>query len=119
MARGGGGVTLDGETLIISRDSAVMGRVSLSGLDYVRQVYGVTVTEDEGQEFLALLVRLRATGRRELLLIYDSTDALVHEELLARAKSGPAPVLWNTARSAGEQGFLLDLGEPLRYVIKN
>jgi hypothetical protein len=112
------GVKLDGETLMISRDSAVIGQVNLSGLDYVRQVYGVTSTDEQGREWLAMLVRLRATGRRELLLIYDPAGELVHEELLARTKSGPAPVLWNGGRSAGEQGFLLDVGEPLRYVIK-
>ena len=116
--RGGAvGVKVDGETLNISRNSAVMNQVSLSGLDYVTQIYGVTSTDGQDREWLALLVRLRATGRRELLLIYDSAGALVYQELLARTKSGPAPVLWNGGRAPGDRGFLLDLGEPLRYVI--
>lgn len=112
------GVRLDGTTLVVSHGSAIVSEVSLSGLDYVREVLGVTATEGQSLEWLALLVRLRATGRRELLLIYDSTGVLVHEELLARTKSGPQQVLWNVSPEGGEQAFLVDLGEPLRYVLK-
>ncbi len=92
--------------------------MSLAGLDYVREVLGVTATDGQSQDWLALLVRLRATGRRELLLIYDATGALVHEELLARTKSGPQQVLWNAGPGNGEPAFLIDVGEPLRYVLK-
>lgn len=112
------GVRLDGSTLIVSDDSGMVSEVNLAGLDYVREVLGVTATAGQSQEWLALLVRLRATGRRELLLIYDSTGALVHEELLARTKSGPQEVLWNASSEGGEKAFLIDLGEQLRYVLK-
>ena len=77
-----------GETLMIRDSTGVVDRVSLDGLDYVREVHGATAAlEGDGREWLALLVRLRATGRRELLLIYDPAGALAHQELLPEGRS--------------------------------
>lgn len=64
--------------------------VSLADFDYVREINGVTatMTSDRG-EFLALLLDLRTSGRRSLLLIFDSRGALVHQELLLRRSGNP------------------------------
>jgi len=65
---------------------------------------------------VALLVRLRATGRRELLLIYNPAGTLAYEELLARTTAGRFPVMGSAGQFGDQHEFVLDLGEPLRYV---
>lgn len=93
-------------------------RVSLKGLDYVREVLGATAALDAKGEWLALLVRLRSTGHRELLLIYDPTGTLAHQELLVRTAGGPEDVLWSAGQAGDPPEFVLNLGEPLRYAAK-
>lgn len=62
-------------------------RVDLAGLSYVREVDGVTASLGNGaSESLVLLARLRATGRRELLAIFDPQGTVAHLELLERPR---------------------------------
>jgi len=109
---------VEGELLMIDDRSGPVDRVTLDGLDYVREVYGVVADlAGDGREWLAVLVRLRATGRRELLLIYDHNGTLTHKELLARTASGRGPVLWSAGAPIERQEFVLDLGEVVRYAV--
>ena len=84
--RGGtAGVALDGETLTLSHDSGVLSQVSLSGLDSVSEVYGVTATDEQGQEWLALLVHrahLTLDGRRALNKLFKANKRLCTAYLL-------------------------------------
>jgi hypothetical protein len=109
-------IALEGQTLIIGRGSEVVDRVSLKGLNAVQEVYGATAGTGSSREWLALEVRLQRRGRREVLLVYDAAGRLSHQELLAdrSAPGPPRPRLWSTGR-AGDQTFMLDLGEPVRY----
>jgi hypothetical protein len=112
-------IAVDDDILVIDDSSGTVDRVALKGLDYVRAVHGaIAELEGGGEEWLAVLVRLRATGRRELLLIYDPQGNRVHQELLARTRSGPGPVLWSAGAPRERQEFVLDIGQPVRYVVQ-
>jgi hypothetical protein len=112
-------------SLIVSRLHATgqgvieVGRVDLSKLDRVREVLGATAALDGTDEWLALLVQLRATGKREVLLIYDPAGKLMHQELLERQKL-VAGMLWSAGSVGTKQEFVVDLGgEMVRFALKN
>ena len=74
--------------------------VSLADFDYVREIYGVTATmTSDRAEFLALLLNLRSSGHRSLLLMFNSRGTLVHQELLLRRSGNP------TLFAAGRPGY--------------
>lgn len=112
-------------SLIVSRlyatgEGAIeVGRVDLSKLDQVREVLGATATLDGSDEWLALLVQLRATGKREVLLIYDPAGKLMYQELLERRKH-VAGMLWSAGSVGTKQEFVIDSGdEVVRFALKN
>jgi hypothetical protein len=111
------GVSVEGSDLVLMAGGSQVSRVDLSRLDYVREVVGVTGALDQrGPAWLALLVRLRASGRRELLLVFDPRGKLVHEELLERkSRLHDAAVMWISGVPAGGQELAVDVGTPLRY----
>jgi hypothetical protein len=113
-------VALVNGTLTVRRGDRQVDAVDVSGLDYVSEVSATTGTLDGAAQWLAVLVSLRATGHRELLLIYDPDGALVHKELLESSPNYPHSGY--PLRTAGERGarqeFLLDVGEPLRFIAK-
>lgn len=55
-----------------------------SGYSYVTQISTIPLVSSTNTDFLAVLVRLRATSRRSMLLIYDKHYNLVYERLLDR-----------------------------------
>ena len=76
--------------------------INISRFDYAREIYGVTATlSPTGQEWLALLVQLRATGGRDLLFIFNPEGVLVHEELLQRRRGRVPRVGLGAAGPAG------------------
>jgi hypothetical protein len=94
----------------------IRARVAIAAFDYPREVYAVTATLRGGEaEWLAMLIYLRATGRRNLLLIFDPAGTLVHEELLA-VNRGPRGGLAVAAVPRDRQEIVVDRGMPLRYV---
>ena len=110
-------VRVSGGQVIVSGDGIPGSSTDISSFDYAREVYGVTARlAGTDQEWLALLVQLRATGRRELLLIFNPQGVLVHEELL-EPKIGRVPrVGLGTAGPAGVgQEIVVDRGVPFRY----
>jgi hypothetical protein len=83
------------------------------------EVLGTTAALDGSGEWLALLVRLRATGKREVLLIYDPAGKLMHQELLER-RNNVAGKLWSAGSVGTKQEFGVDLGgEIVRFALKN
>lgn len=88
--------------------------VSLADLDYVREIYGVTATmTGDRAEFLALLLNLRSSGHRSLLLMFDSRGRLVQQELLL-CRSGN-PTLFVAGRPGYQEISLnVDL-QPMHY----
>jgi hypothetical protein len=62
---------------------------------------------------------LRATGKREVLLIYDPAGKLMHQELLER-RNNVAGKLWSAGSVGTKQEFGVDLGgEIVRFALKN
>jgi hypothetical protein len=110
-------VIVEGGELVVRAGDVASTPVDLSHLDYIREVYGVTATlGGDNSESLALLARLRATGRRELLLIFDAQGTLSYRELLERRTNLlDSPVMWRAGRKSERQEFIVDLGAPLRY----
>ena len=112
------GITLtrDG-SLSVTRDDAPLTSVSLEGLDYVVQVYGTTASPQAGTpEWLALLVRLRATGSRDLFLLVKPDGTIAHEELFERVGRLDDPALWRAA-SNGEALFVVTSNKSVAYAI--
>lgn len=110
---------VDGQ-LLLRADDRAMAAVDISRFDYAREVYGVTATlSGDGREWLALLVKLRVSARRELLLVFDPGGALVHEELLEASRGfGPAVGLDTAGPADGRQEIVLDRGAPRRYAVQ-
>jgi len=105
-------VSVDDRTLEVTAGGIRADSVSLADYDYVREVYGVTATLTAGRaEFLALLLALRSTGHRALLLVFDPHGALVHQELLQRFAGTE---LW-VAGPPGHQEISVNVGRPTRY----
>lgn len=104
--------------LVVRAGSLVTAAVDLTGSDYPREAYGVTARmSGDSSEWLALLVHLRITGERDLLVIFEPSGRLVHEELLERRRGrGLSPVgIGIIEPTAGLQEILVNSGTPFRY----
>ena len=110
-------VTIDGRTLTISQPTGVVDMLSLDGFDQATEIVGSTASLDGSREWLALLVRLRASGRRDLVLLYDSTGVRVYQELLAASGPGRDPILWTAGPAGNVQEFLVNVSQPVRYIL--
>lgn len=105
-------VSLDDARLQVTAGDIRADAVSLADFDYVREIYGVTATLTAGEiESLALLLVMRRSGHRALLLVFDSRGASVHQELLQQSAR---PDLW-VAGPPGRQDIAVDVGRPVHY----
>ena len=107
------------DQLLLRADEVSVAAIDIRRFDYAVEIYGVTAAlAEEGREWLALLVQLRATGRRDLLLILDPNGVLVHEELLERPRGRvPRVGLGTAGPDSGLQEIVLDRGESIRYYV--
>ena len=106
-------VSLRDQQLEVSAGSVQGDAVSLADFDYVREISGVTATMTSGRtEFLALLLDLRRSGRRSLLLVFDPRGTLVHQELMHRRSAKPTLV---AAGRPGQQEISVNVSWPVRY----
>jgi hypothetical protein len=107
------------DRLIVSAGELPTSAIDISTFDYAREMYGITATlTADGQEWLALLVQLRATGHRELLFIFNPNGMLVHEELLEpRGRRMPGGGLVAAGAAGSAQEIVLDRGVPIRYYV--
>jgi hypothetical protein len=105
--------------LHLSADGLPATAVDISRFDYARETYGATATlSAAGQQWLALLVALRATGGRELLFIFNPQGVLVHEELLERHRRRmPRGGLFAAGAADARQEIVVDRGVPIRYYV--
>ena len=104
--------------LTIRAGDRLTASLNIASFDYVREVYGVTATMTGGSaQWLGLLLQLRATGGRDLLLVLNPEGVIVHEELLERQRRRRVPRVGIAA--AGEPGsrqeLSVDRGTPMRY----
>ena len=106
-------VSVRDDELEVSAGAVRGGAVSLADFDYVRDIYGVTAKlASDRTEFLALLLDLRRSGRRSLLLVFNPRGTVVHKELMDRRLANP------TLFAAGEpehQEISVNAGWPVHY----
>lgn len=65
-------------------NSAEQSSYDFSGYSYVTEISTLPLVSSTNTNYLAVLVKLRATSRRSMLLIYDEHFTLVYERLLDR-----------------------------------
>jgi hypothetical protein len=75
---------VDGRVLELKADSTVLASYDFRDYSYITQVDTLPIRSSQGDDFLAVLVHLRATSYRSMLLIYDEDFNLVYEHLLER-----------------------------------
>jgi len=68
---------------ILSKDTK-KATYNFQGYTYITEIRILPVTNEKHIKYLAVLVRLRSTSRRSMLLIYDQSFNLIYEELLDR-----------------------------------
>jgi hypothetical protein len=104
------------QIVTIRRGDQVVDVIDMRRMDYLTEVIATTAALGGTGEWLAILVRLVSTARRDLLLIYDPGGALVHKEVLERTTTGAGTVLWSAGADGSRQEFVLDVGSPVRFV---
>ena len=75
---------VDGAVLELKADSTVLASYDFRSYSYITQVDTLPTRSSRGDDFLAVLVTLRASSYRSMLLIYDDDFNLVYEQLLER-----------------------------------
>jgi len=100
---------VDGRVLELKTDSTVLASYDFHSYSYLTQVDALPIRSSRGDDFLAVLVHLRATSYRSMLLIYDDGFNLVYEQLLERCSLTG----YMAATSEREGVLVVDLCGPL------
>jgi hypothetical protein len=109
-------VTREVGGLVVHAGALTSTPIDLSRFDYAREAHAVTAQITGTEEWLGILVRLRATGRRELLVVFDPRGKIAYEELLERRTNlRDDPVLFSAGPGSARQEFVIDLGAPVRF----
>lgn len=74
----------DSSNMSLLLNNAPQSTYDFSGYTYVTEISTLPLISTDNTDYLAVLVRLRATSRRSMLLIYDKHYNLVYERLLDR-----------------------------------
>ncbi|MCP4491825.1 MAG: hypothetical protein GY820_31640 [Gammaproteobacteria bacterium] len=101
--------------LLISSDDQNALSYNFNGYTYVTEVSLLPINNTDNSSYLAVLVRLRATSFRSMLLIYDNKFNLVYEELLDRC--GRKQYMGSTATIEGE-AITVNICEPFTINVK-
>jgi hypothetical protein len=105
----------DANSLVVLDDAgAQLMQIDLNAFDYITRVYAVPVTtNDSMKKGLAVLVNLRSTSRRSVLLIYNADNKLLYQELLYRVRIDN---LMKTVKDkSGKEYLWLNLDTPQIY----
>ncbi|PIU83876.1 MAG: hypothetical protein COS68_01685 [Elusimicrobia bacterium CG06_land_8_20_14_3_00_38_11] len=82
--------------------------------DYIGRIHVIQLAIDNSaSKGLAVLVRLRATSHRSMLLIYDSDAKLVYQELLNRNKN--ENIMNINTDVSGKEYIYVDIDKPIMY----
>lgn len=95
--------------LSILVDEATKATYDFQGYTYITEISILPITNAENINYLAVLVRLRATSSRSMLLIYDQIFTLIYEELLDRC--GRKQYMGSTSALDGEV-IVVNICEP-------
>ena len=93
--------------------------IDLSGFDYITRVYAVPLTVDKtNRKGLAVLVHLRITSWRSVLLIYNADMVLIYKELLNRESESIDNVMKVVKDASGKEYLWLNADPPIIYSVK-
>jgi len=109
-------VTQTRQVVTIRRGDDVVDVIDMKHMDYLTEIIATTARLGETGEWLAVLVRIVSTARRDLLLIYDPQGTLAHKEVFERTTTGDGPVLWSAGAATSQQEFVVDVGSAVRFV---
>jgi len=85
--------------------------------DYIGGIYALQFGSDNSaSKGLAVLVQLRATSRRSMLLIYDSAGKLIYQELLQHRGDSEMSIITD---ASGNEYLYVNVHEPTIYSAKN
>lgn len=88
----------------------------LKKFDYIGRIYVLQFAlDDSDKKSLAVLVRLRATSQRSMLLIYDSARKLIYQELLERRGDSEMSIMTD---SSGKEYLYVNVDKPTIYSSK-
>lgn len=88
----------------------------LKKYDYIGRVHVLQFAlNDSNAKGLAVLVRLRATSQRSILLIYDPSGKLIYQELLERHGDSEMNIMTD---SSGKEYLYVNVEKPCIYSIK-
>jgi|GEM_PF-1619150 len=106
----------DDDTLrVLDRGGNELITADLKKFDYIGRIYVQQLALDDSEKGLAVLVRLRATSRRSMLLIYDSAGKLLYQELLERRGDSEMSIMTD---SSGKEHLYVNVDKPTIYSIK-
>jgi hypothetical protein len=89
----------------------------LKKFDYIGRIYALEFGSDNAaSKGLAVLVRLRATSRRSMLLIYDPSAKLIYQALLERRGDSEMSTMTD---SSGKEYLYVNVEKPIIYSIKS
>jgi hypothetical protein len=103
------------QIVTIHRGVDVVDVVNMRRMDYLTEIVATTATLDGTREWLAVLVRIVSTARRDLLLVYDSEGSLVHKEVFERMTPDAGTALWSAGANGSTQEIMVDVGSPVRF----
>lgn len=101
---------------ILDRKGNDLAAADLHAYDYIGQIHALQlVVDDSGKKGLAVLVTLRASSRRLMLLVYDPAAKLIYQELLLRCDDNGISLLVD---DAGREYLYSDVDSPAVYCKK-
>jgi hypothetical protein len=105
--------TRDGLVTISDQSNGVIATADLRPFEYVRQVQAASARQRNGREALVVLARLRATGRREMLVIFNADGQVRYQELIATSRHIEQPL--SICRGDDVDSPVVDAGSPITY----
>jgi hypothetical protein len=105
--------TRDGLVTISDQSSGVIASADLRPFEYVRQVQAAAARQRDGRDALVVLARLRATGRREMLVIFNADGQVTYQELIAASRHIEQPL--SICRGDVDDSPVVDTGSPVTY----
>jgi len=108
---------IDDNTLkILDKGGNELITADLRKYDYIGRIYVLQFPiEASDAKGLSVLVRLRATSRRSMLLIYDFAGKLIYQELLERRGDSEMSIMTD---SSGKEYLYVNVAKPTIYSIK-
>ncbi|MBA3066843.1 hypothetical protein FP828_10175 [bacterium] len=104
---------------ILQKDGSVMISADLSKYSYISRIHAAAFGAiDEKEKYLALLVKLRPTSYRSMLLIYDSNGALIFQEFLKRRCGRKTGGMQVGVDKLKREYLFLNVERPAAYFIK-